>query len=62
MIWKALLLYGTFATIVFFFVAFESIVLSMWFLPYILFIVAEFWLCNRFITWEEAKLLLLIEE
>ena len=62
MIWKALLLYGTFITVVFFLISFESIVLSMGFLPCILFIVAEFWLCNRFITWEELKLLLLIED
>ena len=56
--WKAILLYSTFITIIIFIFGLDC--LSVWLFPYILLIIIEFILCNLYITWKEAKILLLI--
>ena len=48
---KGVLVYSTFATIVFF----------MWFLPIILFIIAEIVAINRLVYWDELKRILFID-
>ena len=58
---KGVLVYSTFATIVFFILALDSIVFSMWFLPIILFIIAEIVAINRLVYWEELKRILFID-
>jgi hypothetical protein len=58
---KGVLVYSTFATIVFFILALESLVFSMWFLPIILFIIAEIVAVNRLVYWDELKRILFID-
>jgi hypothetical protein len=58
---KGVLVYSTFATIVFFILALDSIVFSMWFLPIILFIIAEIIAINRLVYWDELKRILFID-
>ena len=58
---KGVLVYSTFATIVFFIIALDSLVFSMWFLPIILFIIAEIVAINRLVYWDELKRILFIE-
>lgn len=58
---KGVLVYSTFATIVFFILALDSIVFSMWFLPIILFIIAEIVAINRLVYWDELKRILFID-
>ena len=58
---KGVLVYSTFATIVFFIIALDSIVFSMWFLPIILFIIAEIVAINRLVYWDELKRILFID-
>jgi hypothetical protein len=58
---KGVLVYSTFATIIFFILALESLVFSMWFLPIILFIIAEVVAVNRLVYWDELKRILFIE-
>lgn len=58
---KGILVYSTFATIIFFIIALDSIVFSMWFLPIILFIIAEIVAINRLVYWEELKRILFID-
>lgn len=57
---KGVLVYFTFATIVFFIVALDSIVLSNWFLPIILLIIVECTLVNKYVYWDELKKILLL--
>ena len=57
---KGVLVYFTFATIVFFIVALDSIVFSNWFLPIILLIIVEYTLINKYVYWEELKKILLL--
>lgn len=57
---KGVLVYSTFATIVFFIIALDSLVFSMWFLPIILFIIAEIVAINRLVYWDELKRILFI--
>lgn len=57
---KGVLVYFTFATIVFFIVALESIVLSNWFLPIILLIIVECTLVNKYVYWDELKKILFL--
>jgi hypothetical protein len=56
--WKAILLYSTFITITIFIFNLDH--LSVWLFPCIMLIIIEFILCNKYITWKEAKMLLLI--
>lgn len=58
---KGVLVYSTFATIVFFILALDYIVFSMWFLPIILFIIAEIVAINRLVYWDELKRILFID-
>ena len=58
---KGVLVYSTFATIVFFIIALDSIVFSMWFLPIILFIIVEIVAINRLVYWDELKRILFID-
>jgi hypothetical protein len=58
---KGVLVYSTFATIVFFILALDSLVFSMWFLPIILFIIAEIIAINRLVYWDELKRILFID-
>ena len=58
---KGVLVYSTFATIVFFMLALDYIVFSMWFLPIILFIIAEIIAINRLVYWDELKRILFID-
>lgn len=58
---KGVLVYSTFATIVFFILALDSLVFSMWFLPIILFIIAEIVAVNRLVYWDELKRILFID-
>lgn len=58
---KGVLVYSTFATIVFFIIALDSLVFSMWFLPIILFIIAEIVAINRLVYWDELKRILFID-
>lgn len=58
---KGVLVYSTFATIVFFIIALDSIVFSMWFLPIILFIIAEIVAINKLVYWDELKRILFID-
>jgi hypothetical protein len=58
---KGVLVYSTFATIIFFILALDSIVFSMWFLPIILFIIAEIIAINRLVYWDELKRILFID-
>lgn len=58
---KGVLVYSTFATIIFFILALESLVFSMWFLPIILFIIAEIVAVNRLVYWDELKRILFID-
>lgn len=58
---KGVLVYSTFATIVFFIIALDSLVFSMWFLPIILFIIAEIVAINRLVYWDELKRILFLE-
>lgn len=58
---KGVLVYSTFATIVFFILALDSLVFSMWFLPIILFIIAEIVAINRLVYWDELKRILFID-
>lgn len=58
---KGVLVYSTFATIVFFIIALDSLVFSMWFLPIILFIIAEIIAINRLVYWDELKRILFID-
>lgn len=58
---KGVLVYSTFATIVFFIIALDSLVFSMWFLPIILFIIAEMIAINRLVYWDELKRILFID-
>lgn len=58
---KGVLVYSTFATIIFFILALDSIVFSMWFLPIILFIIAEIVAINRLVYWDELKRILFID-
>lgn len=58
--WKAILLYSTFITIIVLIVGLDYIATSVWFLPYIMLIITEFILCNKYITWREAQILLFI--
>lgn len=58
---KGVLVYSTFATIIFFIIALDSLVFSMWFLPIILFIIAEIVAINRLVYWEELKRILFID-
>lgn len=57
---KGVLVYSTFATIVFFIIALDYLVFSMWFLPIILFIIAEIVAINRLVYWDELKRILFI--
>lgn len=57
---KGVLVYFTFATIVFFIVALDSIVFSNWFLPIILLIIVECTLVNKYVYWDELKKILLL--
>ena len=56
--WKAILLYSTFINIAILIVGLDY--LSVWFFPYIILIIIELVLCNKYITWKEAQILLLI--
>ena len=58
---KGVLVYSTFATIIFFIIALDSLVFSMWFLPIILFIIAEIVAINRLVYWDELKRILFID-
>jgi hypothetical protein len=58
---KGVLVYSTFATIIFFILALDSLVFSMWFLPIILFIIAEIIAINRLVYWDELKRILFID-
>lgn len=58
---KGVLVYSTFATIVFFILALDSLVFSIWFLPIILFIIAEIVAINRLVYWDELKRILFID-
>jgi hypothetical protein len=58
---KGVLVYSTFATIIFFILALDSLVFSMWFLPIILFIIAEIVAINRLVYWDELKRILFID-
>jgi hypothetical protein len=58
---KGVLVYFTFATIVFFIVALESIVLSYWFAPMMLLIIVEIITINRLVYWDELKRILFID-
>lgn len=58
---KGVLVYSTFATIVFFILALDYIVFSMWFLPIILFIIAEIVAINRLVYWDELKRILFLK-
>lgn len=58
---KGVLVYSTFATIVFFIIALDSLVFSMWFLPIILFIIVEIVTINRLVYWDELKRILFID-
>lgn len=58
---KGVLVYSTFATIIFFILALDYIVFSMWFLPIILFIIAEIVAINRLVYWDELKRILFID-
>jgi hypothetical protein len=58
---KGVLVYSTFATIVFFILALDSLVFSMWFLPIILIIIAEIVAVNRLVYWDELKRILFID-
>lgn len=58
---KGVLVYSTFTTIVFFIIALDYIVFSMWFLPIILFIIAEIVAINRLVYWDELKRILFID-
>lgn len=58
---KGVLVYSTFATIVFFILALDSLVFSMWFLPIILFIIVEIIAINRLVYWDELKRILFID-
>lgn len=58
---KGVLVYSTFATIIFFIIALDSLVFSMWFLPIILFIIAEIIAINRLVYWDELKRILFID-
>lgn len=55
---KGVLVYFTFATIVFFIVALDSIAFSNWFLPTILLIIVECILINKYVYWDELKKIL----
>lgn len=57
---KGVLVYFTFATIVFFIVALDSIVFSNWFFPIILLIIVECVLINKYVYWDELKKILLL--
>lgn len=58
---KGVLVYSTFATIVFFIIALDSLVFSTWFLPIILFIIVEIIAINRLVYWDELKRILFID-
>lgn len=58
---KGVLVYSTFATIVFFIIALDSLVFSMWFLPIILIIIAEIVAINRLVDWWELQKILFID-
>ena len=58
---KGVLVYSTFATIVFFILALDSLVFSMWFLPIILFIIVKIIAINRLVYWDELKRILFID-
>ena len=57
---KGVLVYSTFATVVLLIIALDSLVFSMWFLPIILFIIAEIVAINRLVYWDELKRILFI--
>lgn len=58
---KRVLVYSTFATIIFFILALDSLVFSMWFLPIILIIIAEIVAINKLVYWDELKRILFID-
>lgn len=58
---KGVLVYFTFATVIFFIVTLDSIVFSNWSLPIILLIIIECMLINKYIYWDELKRILLLE-
>lgn len=58
---KGVLVYFTFATIIFFITALDSIVLSVWFFPMIILIIVETITINRLVYWEELKRILFLE-
>ena len=58
---KSLLVYITFATIVLFIVALESLVFSNWFFPVLLLIIVEIIIINRVVYWWELKRILFLE-
>ena len=47
--------------VIFFIIALDSLVFSMWFLPIILFIIAEIVAINRLVYWDELKRILFID-
>ena len=59
---KGVLVYFTFATIVFFIIALDSLVFSNWFIPFIGIIITEIVLINKYIYWEELLKILFIKE
>ena len=58
---KGVLVYFTFATIIFFIIALDSIVFSIWFLPIIVLIIVEIITINRLVYWDELKRILFLE-
>ena len=58
---KGVLVYFTFATIIFFIIALDSIVFSIWFLPIIVLIIVEIITINRLVYWDELKRILFID-
>ena len=58
---KGVLVYFTFSTIIFFITALDSIVLSVWFFPIIILIIAETIAINRLVCWNELKRILFLE-
>ena len=58
---KGVLVYFTFATIIFFITALDSIVLSIWFFPMIILIIVETITVNRIVYWDELKRILFLE-
>lgn len=58
---KGVLVYFTFATIIFFIIALDSIVFSIWFLPIIILIIVETITINRLVYWDELKRILFLE-